>query len=263
VLLGILVSELADLEEATVYDDIARDSSEKLTAVVRRVLPALRHYSSWLRSSCSSLHRQADETVVAHIREFWKRYAEALTVLTTTFDVTELPPVGYLLEEDLDTVAFTPLSTGTSANRYREDGKTKPKIGDAGVERLHPNQEMLARVRGLVLDGIQIVVEDVSVCNLRHSILLTSTLRRQSPRGLYRSVWEKPDLNSAKPTLSQSPSQSPTGRAPIPTVSLQQASPARILSRPSDKASKWHRPTEYKRSFPNRPQFLSVRQCII
>jgi hypothetical protein len=31
------------------------------------------------------------------------------------------------------------------------------------VQRLHPNQEMLARVRGLVLDGIQIVMGDVGV----------------------------------------------------------------------------------------------------
>jgi hypothetical protein len=163
VLLGILVSEFADQEEVATHDDISRDGSEKLTAVVRRALPALRHYSSWLRSSCSSLHRQTDETVVAHVHEFWKRYAEALTVLTTTFDVADLPSVDYLLEEDLDTVAFIPLSSGISADRYREDDHTKPKIGDTGVQRLHPNQEMLARVRGLVLDGIQIVMGDVGV----------------------------------------------------------------------------------------------------
>lgn len=164
VLLGILVSEFADLEEAPGHVDTAGDCSEKLTTVVRRVLPALRHYSSWLRSSCSSLYRQTDETVVAHVREFWKRYSEALTVLTTTFDVKNLPSVDYLLEEDLDTVAFTPLSNGASANRYREGDQIKPKIGDIGVQRLHPNQEMLARVRGLVLDGIQIIVSDVSFC---------------------------------------------------------------------------------------------------
>jgi hypothetical protein len=166
VLLGILVSEFADLEETADYGDISRDGSEKLSPVVRRVLPALRHYSSWLRSSCSSLHRQTDETVVAHVREFWKRYAEALTVLTTTFDVADLPSVDYLLEEDLDTVAFIPLSSGISIDRYREDNRTKPKIGDIGVQRLHPNQEMLARVRGLVLDGIQIVMGDVGVFHL-------------------------------------------------------------------------------------------------
>ena len=162
-LLGILVSEFADLEEAALYGDSAGNSSEKLTASVRRVLPTLRHYSSWLRSSSSSLYRQTDETVVVHVQEFWKRYVEALTVLTTTFDVAELPSADYLLEEDLDTVAFIPLSTGTSADRYREDDKAKPKIGDPGVQRLHPSQEMLVRVRGLVLDGIQIVVGDVSV----------------------------------------------------------------------------------------------------
>jgi hypothetical protein len=189
VLLGILVSEFADLEEAPGHDDAAGEYSEKLTVVVRRVLPALRHYSSWLRSSCSSLYRQTDETVVAHVREFWKRYAEALTVLTTTFDVEKLPSVDYLLEEDLDTVAFVPLSNGASANRYREREQIKPKIGDVGVQRLHPNQEMLARVRGLVLDGIQIIVSDVSFCYLwvtsNNSQVL---LRSNSLKGLSRSI---------------------------------------------------------------------------
>lgn len=163
VLLGILVSEFADLEEAEHHDDAVRDSSTRLTSVARRVLPALRHYSSWLRSACLYLHRHTDEAVTVHVREFWKRYAEALTVLTTTFDVAELPSVGYLLEEELDTVAFTPLSAGAAADRYRQGDQTKPKMGDAGVQRLHPNQEMLARVRGLVLDGVQIVVGDVSI----------------------------------------------------------------------------------------------------
>ena len=155
------MSEFADLNEAAVQENVASDGSEKMTAVVRRVLPALRHYSSWLRSSASSLHRQTDETVITHVREFWKRYAEALTVLTTTLDVMELPLVDYLLEEDLDTVAFTPFATGASTDRYRKDNKPRPKIGDAGVQRLHPNQEMLARARGLVFDGGYIVVDDV------------------------------------------------------------------------------------------------------
>jgi hypothetical protein len=165
VLLGILVSEFADLEEATFHADAAsaaRDSSEKLTPVVRRVLPALRHYSSWLRSTSPTLDKQTDETVIVHVRELWKRYAEALTVLTTTFDIAGLPSVDYLLEEDVDTLNFTPLTSGIAGDRYREDGHVKPKIGDAGVQRLHPSQEMLARVRGLVLDGIQIVMGDVS-----------------------------------------------------------------------------------------------------
>jgi len=169
VLLGILVSEFADLEDATFHADAAaaaaaaaRDSSEKLSPVVRRVLPALRHYSSWLRSTSPTLDKQTDETVIVHVRELWKRYAEGLTVLTTTFDIAELPSVDYLLEEDLDTLNFTPLTSGIASDRYREDGHVKPKIGDAGVQRLHPSQEMLARVRGLVLDGIQIVMGDVS-----------------------------------------------------------------------------------------------------
>jgi hypothetical protein len=163
VLLGILVSEFADLEEAAFHaDGTTRDSSETLTPAVRRVLPALRHYSSWLRSSSPTLDKQTDEAVIVHARELWKRYAEALTVLTTTFDIAGLPSVDYLLEEDLDTLNFTPLTSGIAGDRYREDGHVKPKIGDTGVQRLHPSQEMLARVRGLVLDGIQIVMGDVS-----------------------------------------------------------------------------------------------------
>src|SRR2546430_3124604 len=119
--------------------------------------------------------------------------------MTTTFDVGELPSLDYLLEEDLDTIAFTPLSTGPSADRYRSEDEAKPKIGDAGVHRLHPNQEMLARIRGLVLDGIQIVIEDVSLlnCYLKYTSL-TSTLRSKNPKGPYQLNSEKIDSSITK-----------------------------------------------------------------
>ncbi len=167
-LLGVLIPEITNQDESAVNENAAKNDAGKLTAVARRLLPSLRHYSSWLLTSCSGLLEQTDEIVTIEIKEFWKRYAEALTWLTTTFEVTELLPVDYLLEEDIDTVAFKPLILGPTTDRYRQSsGNIKHKSGDAHVQRLHPNDEMLARVRDLVKDGVQLILANVSIASLR------------------------------------------------------------------------------------------------
>ena len=165
-LLGVLIPEITKQDESAVNENAPKNDAGKLTAVARRLLPALRHYSSWLLTSYSNLLEQTDEIVTVEIKEFWKRYAEALTWLTTTFEVTELPHVDYLLEEDLDTVAFKPLNLGLTTDRYRQpSGTIKPTSSDAHVQRLHPSDEMLARVRDLVKDGVQLILANVSIAS--------------------------------------------------------------------------------------------------
>ena len=157
---------LPELEQFATEDELdgtdSPDVSERLTAVARRILPNLRNYSTWLVSNYSFLLAQDNEAVVIQIEEFWRRYAEALTLLTTTFPIMDLPKIDYLLEEDQDTIAFSPLMNEPTKERYRlPDGHLKPKIGDKIVQRLHPNEEMLARVRDLVKDGIYLIREKV------------------------------------------------------------------------------------------------------
>ncbi|KAL6232147.1 hypothetical protein BDW75DRAFT_218395 [Aspergillus navahoensis] len=157
---------LAEVERFAVEDSNSNNSkdkvgAEKVTVVARRVLPALRNYSSWLLTVSNYLvaYEEKDTPLAVQLTEFWKIYANTLTLLASTFDVVHLPEVDYLLEEDEETLCFMPFSKGATSRRYLDaKGQQKPSINDPGVERNHPNIEMLYRIREFVIDGLDLVV---------------------------------------------------------------------------------------------------------
>ncbi|TKA51152.1 hypothetical protein B0A49_12813, partial [Cryomyces minteri] len=104
-----------------------------------------------------------DAALEQPMRELWKAYAAALSLLAAAFPIEVLPTADYLLEEDADTIGFKPLiSDRTMKNWYKEgvSGVLKPKFFDQGVERQHPNVEMLMRIRGLLWDGLLLAVDE-------------------------------------------------------------------------------------------------------
>ncbi|KAL4788046.1 hypothetical protein BJX76DRAFT_228341 [Aspergillus varians] len=156
---------LAEVERFAVEDSSgikdAKVGAEKVTVVARRILPALRNYSSWLLTVSNYLvaYNEKDTPLAVQLTEFWKIYANTLTLLASTFDVVHLPEVEYLLEEDEETLCFMPLSKGATSRRYLDaNGQSKPSINDPGIERHHPNIEMLYRIREFVIDGLDLVV---------------------------------------------------------------------------------------------------------
>ncbi|GAM34891.1 hypothetical protein TCE0_015r02774 [Talaromyces pinophilus] len=158
---------LGELERFATEDSDSKESqhgSEKVTVVARRVLPALRNYSSWLATNCGSLiaQKEDNDTVLSvQVQEFWKIYANTLTLLASTFDVPRLLEVEYLLEEDEETLGFKPLINEATSRRYQTNkGTTKPRMLDPGIERNHPNIEMLFRIREFVVDGLDLVVKN-------------------------------------------------------------------------------------------------------
>ncbi|KAG0155769.1 hypothetical protein PDIDSM_2942 [Penicillium digitatum] len=122
----------------------------------------LRHYSSWLLTNSQSLVEQKEEKDSAlsiQIKEFWKIYAGTLSLLASSFDVVSLPEVDYLLEEDEESLGFAPLDQDATTRRYVGCGdRSKPRMHDLGIERSHPNMEMLYRIREFVIDGLDLVV---------------------------------------------------------------------------------------------------------
>ncbi|KAI9779136.1 MAG: hypothetical protein M1839_007671 [Geoglossum umbratile] len=162
-LLQVLQPEL----EWLVTDDTVLDGtrhcngSEKVTAVARRILPSLRNYSSWIIANSALLVAQVGDTSLnVQIKELWKIYANSLTLLAATFPAEDLPSVEYLLEEDEDTIGFNPLDVERVKRRYfQESGARKPRWHDHGVDRYHPNMEMLARIRGLLTDGLELALD--------------------------------------------------------------------------------------------------------
>lgn len=139
--------------------------SAKITAITRRVLPALRQYSSWLLSNAEILAAQVGDNVLnVQVRELWKIYATTLTLLKSTFPVPELPLVEYLLDEDENTVGFKPLDNEYTKRRYHDEINLvvlKPRYHDQGIQRHHPNVEMLGRIRDLLTDGVTQHLDDV------------------------------------------------------------------------------------------------------
>ncbi|EAS30551.1 uncharacterized protein CIMG_06030 [Coccidioides immitis RS] len=132
---------------------------EKLSKPICQILPALRNYSSWLVVNSFILVSKArDSAVGVQIKEFWKIYANTLTLLTSSFSVPDIPYLDYLLQEDRDTLGFSPLMQDGKSPRYvDEQGNIKPRsIGPASVDRV--KAEMLFRVRELVTDGLDLVV---------------------------------------------------------------------------------------------------------
>ncbi|KAK1083743.1 hypothetical protein LTR33_003076 [Friedmanniomyces endolithicus] len=143
--------------------DIAEDDdlALKLTPTMRRLLPALRLYSSWL--TCN-LHLVAglgaDDFLGDSIDTLWGTYARTVDVLADedVFGVWALDEheVSYMLEENADTLGFKPLqdSNPVRKNWHAKDGITlKSRSSDAGVVRVSEDEEMLARVKGLLDDG--------------------------------------------------------------------------------------------------------------
>ena len=156
------------------------DLSLALTALVRRLLPAVRVYTSWLATSaCLLVPELGHAALTSELKLLWTAYAKALTALVSAFPVQGLPSVGYLLEEDEDTVGFKPFENKIARRWFHDDGgRRKPRRHDPAVELLGPDTEMLARVRDILTDGLQIVVVDkVSRPRTSHP-----SRRRRGPR---------------------------------------------------------------------------------
>ncbi|EFR00683.1 hypothetical protein MGYG_03688 [Nannizzia gypsea CBS 118893] len=133
-------------------------SADKVTSVAHSILPALRHYSSWLLVNSSvlvSAPETKDSPLCIQVKELWKSYANTLTLLTSTFDIINLPDVEYLLEEDENTLGFKPFAHPNTMRRYGPPGATKRR--QQHTEKATSNDiEMLFRIRQFVIDGLDL-----------------------------------------------------------------------------------------------------------
>jgi hypothetical protein len=171
VLLQILSPELDDPVTGEDLPNLSSDTEPRkphdtITAVTRRILPALRQYSTWLVSQAHILVAKHPGSTNVYIKELWKLYADVATALITYFPDTELPCLDYLLEEDQNTVGFKPLrdpELAPDANLYiDETGLLKARCTDPGVKRSHPNIEMKGRVRDILLCAVTLAARDDS-----------------------------------------------------------------------------------------------------
>lgn len=141
-----------------------RDISTRITTTTRRILPCLRHYSSWLVLNATDLVTNGDcDPLHNEFTYFWRVYADALKLLATTFQQPDFPDLEYLLEEDKDTIAFTPFTNSKTLSKGTRAAERlpKPRSDEEGGQR-HPSSiEMLYRIRGLLEDGMALAAKGV------------------------------------------------------------------------------------------------------
>lgn len=141
----------------TAIDD---ERSISVTPVTRRILPHLRLYSSWLLSKAEYL--LASETLKVQMREFWLVYAEALSLLAATYSLRDMPELQYLLDEDLDTLGFSPFSDLVQRKLFYAQGQMKPAHDEIRFGPRSPEIETLYRIKCLVTDGLILCRGEVS-----------------------------------------------------------------------------------------------------
>ncbi len=129
-------------------------STRRLSAVTRRILAALRQYSTWLVATAPVIASQIGfASINVHIKEMWSMYCSTLSLLKLAFP-EQLSDVDYLQEEDAATVGFKPFRDSAKCHLYtNQQGQMKPRSTDPQIQRFHPNIEMEARIKDILEDG--------------------------------------------------------------------------------------------------------------
>lgn len=158
------LDSLSDGKDVKAKDSgVSQQLSDRISSVSRRILPALRLYSSWLLRYWVVLNANVADTISEdEVRELWRAYAGVLTVLAAAFPADVLPEEDYLLEEDVDTIGFQPLICEQTEKVWYSNGMLKNKYYDVGVERNHPSKETMMRIRDLLVDGLTLTQDEVS-----------------------------------------------------------------------------------------------------
>ncbi|KAL9611442.1 MAG: hypothetical protein Q9167_003916 [Letrouitia subvulpina] len=136
--------------------DQTGSSFAEMNPIVQCILPALRHYSSWMLIRAKLLSAQLEEEFFkVEVQELWRAYASILTLLNNASHKDSIIMVHYLLEEDEEVAGSKLFDDDLVKHRFNLQGSLvrKPKWHNQGVERHHPNLEMLGRVHAFIQDG--------------------------------------------------------------------------------------------------------------
>ncbi|CAE6426400.1 unnamed protein product [Rhizoctonia solani] len=172
VLLEIGTREIQDgVNEAGRMIGDERQLSEKLaqriTGTFRRMLPALRIASKWIKANVRYLQqypldggKELDtstspglpNTMRPSLDSFWRVWSRFDAQLSGAFPLDLLSPITVDLEEDIDMKGFSPLKWGPGGGTGS---------GREGVENeaasVHPNEEQLMRIGDLIVDAKYII----------------------------------------------------------------------------------------------------------
>ena len=146
------ISQLTDVTSTPA--DSALDIAQHITAVLRRMLPALRVCSKWVRTNLDSLrHASLQTNAVAELGDaaskLWDTYIDFASLLLRVFPLDALKPMRGALEEDVDLGGFAPLKS----TMLRPSKETASGLAPSHTE-VHPNEEQLMRIHDLLQDAM-------------------------------------------------------------------------------------------------------------
>lgn len=151
--------ESVNTESAVADDDESLELHSHITAVLRRILPALRIASKWLKLNLDYMGRFAGSSAIGSgIAAFWSRYHRFISAISHIFPLLKLPELAHPLEEDRDMRGFIPLSRGLAG---RGDAASD-MAGTGEADEVHPNEEQLMRLADLQVDATLILQAQVS-----------------------------------------------------------------------------------------------------
>ena len=139
------------------------EPGDKIPAIARRILPAVRLYSYWLTENADELSCENADSLRPYLEEMWRAYAAVLSKGLTTFLDQGLIEADYLFEEDSDIVGFVPLVTARTQDQWHTNGELRPRFSDESVQRHHPIKEALIRIKDLVHGAAKLVTQNVSL----------------------------------------------------------------------------------------------------
>lgn len=145
-------------DSAVVDEDDEVPLAQRITAVLRRLLPSLRIMSRWLKSHIEYVGRLAPGApeVARAVSSFWASYKRLMFALAQVFPLAQLPELDQPLEEDRDMRGFLPLR-GHRASASSDD-ELPPSNGE-----VHPNEEQLMRLADLLVDVKLLMQTDVGL----------------------------------------------------------------------------------------------------
>lgn len=137
------------------------DLAQYITATFRRILPAIRIISKWLRSNFSYIETVLSPATVLpslskSINDFWKSYVDFLTILKVIFPAERLPSLEGPLEEDVEMSGFSPIKKSMFNRSAPTENGLVP-----GTDKDHPNEEFLMRICDVLMDANLIVQLEV------------------------------------------------------------------------------------------------------
>lgn len=139
-------------QEPMIDGQVDINLSTNITAVLRRMLPALRIISKWLKGNVSRLARaeQNGGKLQEEVDIFASTYTDLLRHMEALFPLESLPKLLNPLEEDYDMKGFSPIKRGMVDACSKTD---KPDDHARHASDVHPNEEQLMRISDILLDG--------------------------------------------------------------------------------------------------------------